>query len=158
MYNLLLVLSKFVLLLMIWCWNFTRIEISLFHLALQYFWDHVVCSMPYRDVNWRHMYMTSVAVFYKSRSALWKFADPDTDDCYNKVRKFQSDSDFFGGDIWYHKIITSYRKFFWSPNSINNDDVISKRSQFASLHRRCLLVKFHDDRNSRTCWTKSPSF
>ena len=46
----------------------------------------------------------------------------------------------------------------WRHNSVNRDDVVLKVSQFTSLHRAYLLVKFHDDRISRTCWTKSPSF
>ena len=42
-----------------------------------------------------------------------------------------------------------------SHNSINRDDIISKLSQFTSIYRAYLLVKFHDDWRSRTCWTKS---
>ena len=37
---------KNVLLLMIWSWNFTGIEISLSRLALKNLWDNVVYSMP----------------------------------------------------------------------------------------------------------------
>ena len=44
-YHPLFTCSNNVLLLMIWTWNFTGNEISLFRLAFKNFWDHVVYSM-----------------------------------------------------------------------------------------------------------------
>ena len=46
----------------------------------------------------------------------------------------------------------------WRHNSIYRNDFISKLSQFTFLYRSYLLIKFHDDQRSRSCWTKSPSF
>ena len=39
--------------------------------------------------------------------------------------------------------------------SVNRDDFILTLCQSISFHRAYLLVKFYDDRRSRTCWTKS---
>ena len=36
---------------MIWTWNFTGSEISLSRLALNNFWDYVVYSTPWGDIN-----------------------------------------------------------------------------------------------------------
>ena len=84
---------------------------------------------------------------------LRELAKIGTDNCYTKVKKstkFQSNDDIFDGN----KVMSDN---LWRHNSVNRDDIIPKLFQFASLYRAYLLVKFHNDRRSRTCWTTSPS-
>ena len=74
-----------------------------------------------------------------------------------KSTKFQSNAESFDGDLtssYFDAISDNLRRH----NSVKRDDVILKLCQFTSLHRAHLLVKFHDDRRSRTCRTKSPPF
>ena len=77
----------------------------------------------------------------------------DTDDCYDKVKKskkFQSNADIFDKDITssnFNVMSDNLRHH----NSAKRDDVNLKICQFTSLYRAYLLVKFHDDRRSRTC-------
>ena len=73
-----------------------------------------------------------------------------------KSTKFQSNADILDGDMTSSNLKSS--DILWRHNSVNRDDVVLKLSQFTSLHRAYLLVKFHDDRRSGTFWTKSPSF
>ena len=82
-----------------------------------------------------------------------KLAKIDTDDRYNNVEKstkFQINTDIFDGDMTssnFDVILNSLRRH----NSINRNDVILKLFKFTSRHRAYLLVKFYDDRGSRTC-------
>ena len=95
-----------------------------------------------------HTLCKSQSTLCKPQSTLWKLTKIGTDDCYNKFKKstkVQSNAYILDGDMTSNIDVISHA--LWRHNSVNRD-----------IHRAYLLVKFHDDRKSRTCWTKSPSF
>ena len=61
---------------------------------------------------------------------------------------------------WRYEIIKFWCpvELFYDYISLSIEPMSSNFSQFISLRKAYLLVQFYDDRRSRTCWTKSPSF